>query len=80
VEMVSGHACHRNLSFFARQVKLDRQERAHLHTAPDSGRAKLRLCLDSSASERRGIRTGQTKTSLRSFLRQFGRRGSNALP
>ena len=27
-----------------------------------------------------GIRTGQVKTSLRSFLRQFGRRGSDAPP
>jgi hypothetical protein len=55
-----------------RQVKLDWQERAYQHTAPDSGRAKLLLCLDRSASERRGIRTGQTKTSLRLFLRQLG--------
>ena len=28
VEMVSGRACHRNISFFARQVKLDRQEQS----------------------------------------------------
>jgi hypothetical protein len=53
---------------------------AHPHTASDSGRAKLLLCLDRSAGERRGIsdRTSKNITSL--VFEQFGRLGSDALP
>jgi len=52
-----------------------------ISTVPDSGRAKLPLCPDRSAGERRGPGDRTSKNiALLVFVEKFGRRGSNALP
>ena len=52
---------------------------AHPRTAPDSGRAKLLLCLECSAGEQRGISDRTSKNIASLVLGQLGRRGSDAL-
>jgi hypothetical protein len=51
-----------------------------ISTVPDSGRAKLPLCLGRSVGEREVPAIGQAKNIALLVLWKFGRRGSNALP